>query len=147
AESTRETYDPEQQVTLREDTETETFEGQGGAGAGGVAGVDGGPVEAGGGDSDYERDRATVEYGVDKETTVTRRSPGDVERMSVAVVMDAGSLTGNAAPAIGEVEQLVTAALNLDEERGDTVAVTAVPFPAAEEPAEEPAATDWVELG
>lgn len=146
AESTVETFDPDSQVALRENTEGETFEGQGTV-PGGVAGVDGGPNAAdGANNSDYERDSATVEYGVNKETTVTRNSPGEIEQMSVAIVMDDGSLTGTTPPAIGEVEQLVTAAMGLDEARGDTVAVTAVPLPAAED--EEAAAPegDMVDL-
>ena len=67
--------------------------------------------------------------------------------MSVAIVMDDGSLSGTTPPAIGEVEQLVAAAMGLDEERGDSVAVTAVPFPAEDE-AEEAAAPagDMVDL-
>jgi flagellar M-ring protein FliF len=145
AESTRETYDPDTQVSLREDTEAETFQGEG-ATPGGTVGVDGGPQADDASNSDYERDRATREFGVSKETVVTRNSPGTVEKLSVAIVMDDGALTGGTPPAIGEVEQLVTAALGLDEARGDTVAVSAVPFPAAEK--EEPAAapTDMVDL-
>ena len=146
AESTRETFDPDTQIPLREDTEAETFEGQG-AVPGGVTGVDGGPLPAdGASNSDYERDRATVEYGVDRETVVTRNSPGTVEQLSVAIVMDDGALSGTAPPAIGEVEQLVTAALGLDEARGDAVAVTAVPFAAAEEEPAEAASRDMVDL-
>jgi len=147
AESTVETYDPDSQVALRENTEDETFQG-GGAVPGGVAGVDGGPnADAGATDSDYERGSATVEYGVNRETTVTRNSPGQIAQMSVAIVMDDGSLSGTTPPAIGEVEQLVAAAMGLDEERGDSVAVTAVPFPAEDE-AEEAAAPagDMVDL-
>ncbi|HSK95264.1 MAG TPA: flagellar basal-body MS-ring/collar protein FliF [Euzebyales bacterium] len=149
AESTSETYNPDTQVSLREDTEAETFTGEGAVpgGAGGTAGVDGGPAAGGNGtNSDYERDRSTVEYGVDRETTVTRRSPGTVDRLSVAIVMDDGALTGTTPPAVGEVEQLVAAALGLDEARGDTVAVSAVPFPAAEEAPAEAETGDVVDL-
>ena len=146
AESTIETFDPDSQVALRENTEDEAFQGEGAA-PGGVAGVDGGPAQAGeGAASDYERGSATVEYGVNRETTVTRNTPGRVERLSVAIVMDDGSLSGTAPPAIGEVEQLVSAALGLDEARGDTVAVTAVPFPAAADEEEPAAPNDMVEL-
>lgn len=145
AESTVETFDPDSQVALRENTEAEQFEGQGTV-PGGVAGVDGGPNPADGATgSDYERDSATVEYGVNKETTVTRNSPGEIEQMSVAIVMDDGSLSGATPPAIGEVEQLVTAAMGLDEARGDSVAVTAVPLPVAEEEAVAPE-SDMVDL-
>ena len=145
AESTSETYDPDSQVSLREDTEAETFQGDG-TNPGGAVGVDGGPQAETGTNSDYERDSTTREFGVNKETTITRTSPGTVERLSVAIVMDDGSLTGTTPPALGEVEQLVTAALGLDEARGDSVAVSAVPFPAAadEEPAAAP--TDMIDL-
>lgn len=146
AEQTRETYAPDSRVSLREDVENERFQGQGTV-PGGVAGVDGGPLPIDGATgSDYERDRSTVEYGVDKETVFTRQSPGKVEGLSVAIVMDDGALTGLTPVPETEVEDLVTAALGLDAERGDTVAVSAVPFPEPEPVDEAAGATDMIGL-
>ena len=100
---------------------------------GGAVGVDGGPVTTGDGTSSYQRDEVLREYGVDRTTTVTTTAPGQVQKLSVAIVMDDGTATGAAVPDSAEVEDLVAAAVGLDAERGDTVAVSAVPFP---EPAE-----------
>ena len=126
-----ETYDPESQVVLAESGSTETLSGGGAGGAGGVVGVNGGQGTGGaaGGGGNYEKSDATAEYGVNREVTRTRVAPGQVENLSVAVVMDDGSLTGAEAPSEPEVEDLVAAAIGLDEERGDTIQVSALPFP------------------
>lgn len=127
-----ETYDQDSQVALREQTTTESFEGEGAA-ANGAVGVDGGPVAAGDGESTYERDEVLREYGVNRTTTVTNEAPGQVEKLSVAIVMDDGTASGAAVPDAAEVEELVAAAVGLDAERGDSVAVSAVAFPAVED--------------
>ena len=143
----RETYEPDSQVATREQTIEEEYQGTGAVPGGGV-GVDGGPLGGDGGETDYQRDEATREFGVNREVVRTVSAPGEVERLSVAVVVDDGTLTGAPVPANGEVETLVAAALGLDEERGDTVAVSRVPYPQqdqAELPA--PAMTDrWLEM-
>lgn len=147
----RETYEPDSAIATREQTIEEEYTGTG-AVPGGAVGVDGGPLAFEGGDSEYQRDEATREFGVNREIVRTTSAPGDVERLSVAIVMDDGSLTGATVPAVQEVEALVTAALGLDAERGDEVAVSMLPFPAAAE-AEEPAApplterlTEWLAM-
>ena len=134
----QEIYDPESQVVTSEHTVEEEYTGTGAVPGGGV-GVDGGPLDgAEGGETDYQRQEATREFGVNREVVRTVNAPGEVERLSVAVVMDDGTRTGAPVPPIGEVETLVAAALGLDEERGDTIAVSTVPYPATE-PAELPA--------
>lgn len=133
----REVYDPDSQVTTRENTIEEEYAGTGAVPGGGV-GIDGGPIVGEGGETDYRRDEATREFGVNREVIRTVTSPGEVEQLSVAVVMDDGTLTGAPVPPAGEVETLVAAALGLDEARGDTVAVSKVPYPQPEE-AEVPA--------
>lgn len=127
-----ETFEPDRQVTLREQTSTETFEGTGTAPTG-VVGVDGGPLgNDGTGESTYSKDEALREYGVDRTVTVTNQAPGKVEKLSVAIVMDDGTITGAAVPDAQEVEDLVAAAVGLDAARGDSVAVSSVAFPAVE---------------
>ena len=129
SESETETFVPDSQVALREQTLNEEFEGNGTMPAGAV-GVDGGPLGSGDGESTYTRDEVLREFGVDRTITRTTQAPGRVERLSVAIVMDDGTATGAAEPNIREVETLVAAAVGLDDERGDSVAVSAVPFPA-----------------
>ena len=134
------TYDPASQVELRGQRNTEEYSGTGAA-PGGVVGVDGGPLPDGTTESDYTREETLSEYGVDTVTEKVRAAPGRVEEMSVAIVMDDGSATGAVVPSVAEVERLVTSALGLQAERGDTIAVTPVPFPTPEEDAAAEAAS------
>ena len=60
------------------------------------------------------------------ETTQTRQSaPGEVKKLDVAVLLDSTS-AGTVDPA--QVQQLVSAAAGIDATRGDTIAVSAMPF-------------------
>ena len=126
-----ETYQPDSQIAVREQTVTEEYEGAGTV-PGGTVGVDGGPLPSGGEGSAYTRDEATREYGVDRTLTTTTNAPGKVQRLSVAIVVDDGTLTGADVPATADIEDLVSAAVGLDTERGDTIAVSTVAMPAAE---------------
>ena len=127
-----ETYDPASQVPLSEQTSVEEYAGTGAA-PGGVVGVDGGPLAEGTTENEYTKEETLSQYGVDKVTETTKAAPGAVEQMSVAIVMDDGSQTGATVPSVAEVERLVTSALGLQVDRGDTIAVTPVPFPAEAE--------------
>jgi flagellar M-ring protein FliF len=134
-----ETYSPESATPVRQQTVEETFTGEGAAPAGSV-GTDGAPAPSGDGTYDYTRNEDTTEFGIDRLVTRTTETPGSIERLSVAVVVDDGSLTGQGAPDVAALDALVGAAVGLQAERGDTVEVSAVPFPAAPEPeaVEEP---------
>lgn len=133
-----ETYDPESAVVIRQQRVDETFTGSG-TPPGGVIGVDGdAPAVAEDADEyDYARTEVIEESGIDRTVTRTVTAPGRIRSLSVAVVMDDGSLTGAVSPPVSEVESLVTAAIGLDTGRGDSVAVTSVAFPAPE-PVETP---------
>ncbi len=128
----QERYGADEAITLKEQVVDESFDGTG-LPPGGTLGVDGGPEPQAGDDYSYTRSEATREYGVPREVVRTVTAPGTITGLSVAVVLDDGSLTGAPAPPVAEVERLITAALGLDPERGDTVAVSAVAFPAPEE--------------
>ena len=141
-------YDPASQVATSEQTIEEEYTGTGGVEAGTI-GVDGGPESDGGeaATTDYTRSEVLREYGVNETTTVTTNAPGQVEGLSVAIVMDDGTVTGAAVPADDQVAALVAAAVGLDEARGDTVAVTRVPFPeATDDPAMAEAGTDLMAM-
>lgn len=137
-----ETYE-EGGVPLREQTSNERYEGTGPA-VGGIVGVDGGPLpEAGGGEGNYERDEAVREFGVDRTVTRTVQAPGEVKRLSVALVVDEDAAVGNAA-----LLELVGAAAGIDAERGDEIAITRVPTPVMAEPPVEgdgPALVDLIQ--
>ena len=125
-----ETYDPQSATAIREQTIEEAFEGAG-APPGGTLGVDGAPVASGDGEAyTYDRNEAIREFGVDRVVSRTVTAPGRVDQLSVAVVMDDGSQTGAPVPPLNEVQDLVSAAVGLDPDRGDSISVTAVAFPA-----------------
>jgi flagellar M-ring protein FliF len=136
-----ESYDPATAIALREQTIDETYSGTG-APPGGTLGVDGEEVietEEGEGYT-YDRSEVIREYGIDRVVTRSVVAPGQVEQLSVAVVMDDGSLTGFPVPPVSEIEALITAAVGLDVARGDSISVSAVAFPPAAEVADGEAA-------
>lgn len=142
-----ETYDPDSAIPLREQTVDEQFTGAG-TPPGGSLGVDGEEIVVAADGETYVYDRSEVvrEYGVDRIISKSVTAPGRVEQLSVAVVMDDGSLTGAPVPAMSEIEALVGAAVGIDPARGDSVSVSTVALPAADtvaltaeaEPASEP---------
>ena len=124
-----ETYDKDSAVPIREQIIEENFDGVGTV-PGGTVGVEGEEIT---GEDDeatsYRRLEQTTEYGVDRVVTEAKTAPGKVEQLSVAVVMDDGSLTGAPVPATAEIESLIAAAVGLNAARGDSVSVSAIPFP------------------
>jgi flagellar M-ring protein FliF len=137
------TYDDDSTVALREQTVDETYSGAG-TPPGGTLGVEGEEIAADtSGEYTYDRSEVIREYGVDSVISREITAPGKIEQLSVAVVMDDGSLTGAPVPPVEEVEDLITAAVGLDTARGDTLSVSAVAYPVAEvvdETTSEPAA-------
>lgn len=137
-----ETFTPESATPLRQQTIDETLNGAGTAPVGSV-GVDGEPIDVDeDGAYDYARSEETVEYGVDRLVVRTLDAPGTVTRLSVAVVVDDGSLTGATTADATALEALVTAAAGIVPERGDTVEVSAVPFPAGAVPSTDEEAVE-----
>ena len=130
------TYDRDEGIALKEQTERETLESTGGVGAGGRAGTAGNVPgyaggAAGGGESEYDRRSDNIEYGVDKTVRDTEFAPGTVEKQSVAVVLDA-----SVPPAVAnEIQTAVQSAAGIDTARGDTLTVSRVAFAKPEEPA------------
>lgn len=140
-----ETYTPDSATPIRQQTIDETFTGAGSSPLGTV-GVDGASL---GTDSDtpvdYSRQEDTTEYGIDKLVVRSVEAPGTIERLSVAVVLDDGSLTGATAPDVKTVEALVAAAAGIQDDRGDSLEVSAAPFPKpADLPAEEEVASGGI---
>ncbi len=123
------TFDPETQIAIREQTITEQFEGNGGDSAG-ILGIseetlDGGQIANTDSGTGYVRNEQTAEYGVARTTTVQKKSPGRVTSLTVAVVVN-DSL--DPAPDLRQIESLVAAAVGLDTERGDSIAIETLPF-------------------
>jgi flagellar M-ring protein FliF len=129
-------------VALKERAEQERLRGGGqGGGASGTAGNL--PPYAGGAqagaNSNYNRKSNEVENGVPKTVTRTQVAPGQVNRQSVALVVDEAVSPGERE----QLEQAVAGAAGIDEQRGDTIAVSTIAF-AKPPPPEEPGAVSGI---
>lgn len=131
-----ETFSPDSQIAIRESSSTETFTGPSSAAPGGVAGVDGVDTDDAVEDADaldYSKIETAAEYGVDNVVTQTIQAAGEVESLHIGVVVDDGSVTGTVVPAPAVLRDLISAGIGLDTARGDTIEVTATPFPVIED--------------
>ncbi|MDH4278622.1 MAG: flagellar basal-body MS-ring/collar protein FliF [Acidimicrobiia bacterium] len=143
---TTETYEEleedERQAVLTESTKSEIYRGDGAQLDAGILGPEDELIEgeeAGTNGVSYDLDEADVAFAVDKTITVIERAPGTIRALSVAVVLDEESIDTATAT---ELESLVAAAVGFDQERGDTLALTVIPFDESFDPPAELAATD-----
>ena len=131
-------------VVTAERTMTESYTGTGGAGAAGATGVlgpDGATVlaPATGGEGTFSSDDAERSYAVNRTVEQTVEAPGDVERLNVAVLVDAESVTEEQREVIAE---MVATAAGIDMERGDQVVVSRLDFDSSASEAAAVAATE-----
>jgi flagellar M-ring protein FliF len=132
-ETKTETFETDKQApVVTEKTGAEDYTGTG-AVVGGVLGPEN-VVNENGGESTYKKEQDERTYAVGKTTEQATSAPGAVERLSVAVVLDAGA---DPAITVGAVQQLVSAAAGLDAERGDVVEVSRLAFDSAAEKAQQ----------
>jgi flagellar M-ring protein FliF len=124
---------------LSQSTTKETYNGTGG-GSGGVLGPDNIQVPNGTGDGQYESTTDTRNNAVGLVTETRESAPGNVRKLSVSVLLDSKVAEGID---MAQVERLVTSAVGLDTQRGDSVAVTTLPF---DESGDEQAAKDAAEV-
>ncbi|WP_432535491.1 flagellar basal-body MS-ring/collar protein FliF [Kineococcus arenarius] len=116
---------PEEIAPLVSSTDVEKYTGAGAAAAG-VLGPDNIQVPADGAAANtYEKSSETLNNSINRIETTTKEAPGQVERQSVAVVIDAGAA---GAADVNAITQLVTQAAGLDPARGDTVTVQKIAF-------------------
>jgi len=114
---------------LTDSVTKETYKGAGaGSPVGGVLGPDNNAVPSGtatGGNNSYVKQSDNRTNAVGTLKTSTTRAPGQISRMTVAVVLDqlvAGGVND------AEVTKLVTSAAGLDPKRGDVVTVSKLAF-------------------
>ncbi len=131
-EAMSEIYDTSNEETglvASERVASEVYTGTQAGGETGVLGPDGAvvapDVEAGGGESSYEKDDAERTYAINRTVESVRDAPGKVERLHVAVLVDEAVVSEEQVAAI---EQLVATASGIDTERGDQVVVTRLAF-------------------
>jgi flagellar M-ring protein FliF len=127
-------------VPLKQTDETERLRG-GGSAAGGASGSSSNlPSYAasggGGSNSNYQRKSTQTDFGVDKTVQRTKVAPGQINRLSVGLVVDK-----SVPPAqVAQLKNAVSAAAGIDPKRGDVLNVSQVAFakPAATPPAAGP---------
>jgi flagellar M-ring protein FliF len=127
-------------VPLKTTDETERLRG-GGAGASGAAGSASNLPSyaasgAGGSNSNYQRKSTQTDFGVNKVVQRTKVAPGQVNRLSVGLVVDK-----SVPPAqVTQLKNAVSAAAGIDAKRGDVLNVSQVAFakPATTPPAAGP---------
>ncbi len=123
-------------VVNKEDLEDEKTKGDGGQNAQGVPGtasnVPGYPA-ASSGTYESSSSHEMKEYSVSESWEKTLVAQGEVQNMSVSVLINAEEQDDTL---VGEVEQLVLAASNIDKTRGDIVSVKMMPF--------DTTYTDWM---
>ncbi|MGH3331991.1 MAG: flagellar basal-body MS-ring/collar protein FliF, partial [Nocardioidaceae bacterium] len=132
-------------VPLSDTTLTESYTAPGQPGIGGVVGPDGqlDPTAGNGGRPDdatnYRKEQRTADNAVGQTVEEREAAPGGVRSMHVGIVLDAASVR---AIDPNEVQQLVTSGLGIDEERGDSVEVSVLPFDRSAEEAAAAALAD-----
>lgn len=97
------------------------------ADVGGVVGVDAnvpGYVEGAGSGGSYELIDETINYELNRIVSTRQIAPGEIRRLSVAVVVDAALDDTE----IARISELAAAAVGLDPERGDVVSVQSMQF-------------------
>lgn len=166
-ESTNEIYDPTTVLRSEQTTQDITNRGAGGGNPGdlvaqppqqgALAAPDPNQPPAAPNVPDRESLKETRNYEVNKTISHTRRVPGTIQKLSVAVVVDYavaddGTRTPLDQALIDQINALVREAIGFSADRGDTVQVINSPFvePAPIEPIPEPGFLEqsWVwELG
>lgn len=164
-ESTNEIYDPTTVLRSEQTTQDITNRGSGGESAGDLvaqppqqnAGTNQAPQNAAPVVPDRESLKETRNYEVNKTISHTRRVPGTIQKLSVAVVVDYvldenGQRIALDQARIDQITALVREAIGFSADRGDSVQVINSPFvaPAPVEPMPEPSLMEqaWVwELG
>jgi flagellar M-ring protein FliF len=117
---------PKKAVPLTSSLSKETYKGAG-TPVGGVLGPDNVAVPSGtgGGNSSYVKEQGSQTNAVGTLKQTTTAAPGQVRRMTVAVVLDQNT-TGSFNAA--QISGMVAAAAGLNTARGDVVNVTKMPF-------------------
>lgn len=126
-------------VTVPTQTQTSTQTATGGATGGGVLGTTTAPpAGTGTGNGNYSNSSSSTQYASGTVTQTTKNAPGGVTRQSIAVLVNAKSLPKGVS--LATLQQGVAAAAGLNTARGDTLAMSAVPFSTATQQAATKAA-------
>ena len=102
------------------------------ADAAGAAPANGAPKAAD--DGTARKNATTRQYAYDRSITQIKRSRGRLEKLSVAVVLNSAAApnpkTGWTPAELGNIEKMLRSGLGINAQRGDSLSLTALPFPA-----------------
>ncbi len=141
----REIFDPEQSAVRSEQRSEETQKGQANLEAGSPdVNFRGDGITGSVSTQDGSRETRTTNYEVNKEEHNIIANVGDVQRLTVSVILDGTyqkvddvwTYVPRTEEEIKRVESLVANAVGLDTKRGDALEVSSVPFNDSEPPAE-----------
>ena len=139
-EQTQETYDPRSQVIRSQQSTQEvrngnTAQNAGGSGVAGVRGNDPAtrnPATTNASPNGDQRAATTTNYEINKTVTHTVGAGGKISRLSVSVVVDFknvnGTMVTRSPEELKKMQDLVSAAVGIDENRGDQIVVQTIPF-------------------
>ncbi|MBG6220555.1 MULTISPECIES: flagellar basal-body MS-ring/collar protein FliF [unclassified Janthinobacterium] len=99
---------------------------------GGAAPADGAPKPSD--DGTARKNATTRQYAYDRSITQIKRSRGRLEKLSVAVVLNSAAApnpkTGWTPAELGNIEKMLNSGLGINAQRGDSLSLTALAFPA-----------------
>ena len=137
---TERVLDPNGRVAISSDTEDRSSSASGGAGGGVTvaSNLPDGDVQGGGGGSNSSdaTTRERVNYDVSEVRRERVKHPGDIRRITVAVLVDGVVADGENGPAwqprgtdeLAALRELVQSAIGFDEARGDIVTIESMEF-------------------
>ena len=134
-----ETYNSDPNTApLAESNKSETYNGAGANGTGGVLGPDNiqAPAAGANGSGQYNSSESTKNNAVNKVIETRKNAGGNVRKLNVAVLLNSRTAAGIQA---ADVQQLIAAAAGINAARGDTIAVSAMPFDTSAEQARKDA--------
>jgi flagellar M-ring protein FliF len=157
SENTEEVYDPKTTTALNQQKSEENMGGAGPAGIPGTASnLPGGAAATSAANRETQSSRSeSVTYAVSKSVRHSVQPPGRIRRIAAAVLVDDAVETGEREGAksasrrkrtpeeMKQIEQLASAALGLDAQRGDVLAIENLSF--QETPLETPAKPTAIE--
>lgn len=150
-------FDPQSRVAISSDSEERNEQATQPGGDVTVASnlPDGDAAAGGGGQSQSNQTRERVNYEVSETSRIVEKAPGDVRRLTVAVLIDAETVTAadgaqTAQPRteeeIAALRDLVASAVGLDEARGDVLTIKSMAFQPLAEQGSGPVEGVWAGL-
>ncbi len=88
-------------------------------------------------DGANRKNASTRQFAYDRSITQTKRSRGRLQKLSVAVVLNSAAApakTGWTAEQLANIERILKSGIGIDSARGDSLAVSVLPFPARPAP-------------